>query len=90
MLTNSNLRSGSCHSGSASWDDCGWVFPDEFHVSLFPDRFQHRGGTDSEEELAHKVNSGEENSPAAPAGIRTCNRLITSPVLNQQAILASY
>ena len=27
---------GSVHSGSASWDDCGWVFPDELHLSLFP------------------------------------------------------
>ena len=31
--------------------------------------------------LAHKVNSGEENSPAAPAGIRTRNLSITSPAL---------
>ena len=38
-----------------------------------------RGGTDTEEESAHKVDSGEENSPAAPAGIRTRNLLITSP-----------
>ena len=32
---------GSVHSGLASWDDCNWVFPDELHVSLFPDRFPH-------------------------------------------------
>ena len=30
------------------------------------------------EESAHKVNSGEENSPAAPAGNQTNNRLIMS------------
>ena len=30
-------------------------------------------------ESAQKVNSGEENSPAAPAGIRTRNLSITSP-----------
>ena len=30
---------------------------------------------------AHKVNSGEENSPAAPAGTRTRNLWITSPAL---------
>ena len=28
---------GSAHSGSAIWDDCGRVFPDELRVSLFPD-----------------------------------------------------
>ena len=30
---------GSVHSGSVSWDDCGWMFHDKLHVSLFPDRF---------------------------------------------------
>ena len=39
-------------------------------------------------ESAHKVDSGEENSPAAPAEIRTHNLSITSPVLYQQAIPA--
>ena len=29
-------RSGSLHSGSASRDDCGRVFPDELRVSSFP------------------------------------------------------
>ena len=33
------FRPGSVHSGSASWDDCDRVFPDELRVSLFPDRF---------------------------------------------------
>ena len=28
---------GSVHSGSASWDDCDRVFPDELRVSSFPD-----------------------------------------------------
>ena len=32
-------------------------------------------------ESAQKIDPGEENSPAAPAGIQTCNVLITSPVL---------
>ena len=31
----------SVHSGSESWDDWGRVFPDELHVSSFPDRFPH-------------------------------------------------
>ena len=34
------FRPGSVHSGSASWDKCGRVFPDELRVSSFPDRFQ--------------------------------------------------
>ena len=29
-------RPGSVHSGSASWDDCGRVLPDELRVSSFP------------------------------------------------------
>ena len=32
-------------------------------------------------ESAQKVDPGEENSPAAPAGIRTDNLLISSPAL---------
>ena len=32
-------------------------------------------------ESAQKIDPGEENSPATPAGIRTHNLLITSPVL---------
>ena len=32
---------GSVHSGSASWDDCGWVFPDELLVSSFLHGFPH-------------------------------------------------
>ena len=35
------FRSGSVHSGLASWDDCARVFPDELRVSSFPDRFPH-------------------------------------------------
>ena len=30
------FRSGSVHSGSASWDDCAHVFPDKLRVSTFP------------------------------------------------------
>ena len=26
---------GSVHSGSVSWDDCGWMFPDKLPVSSF-------------------------------------------------------
>ena len=29
------------HSGSASLDDCGWIFPDKFCVRSFLDRFPH-------------------------------------------------
>ena len=43
-----------------------------------------QGGTDTEWEPGQKVNSGEEHSPAAPAGIWTWNLLITSPALYQQ------
>ena len=47
----------------------------------------HGGGTDTEQGSAHKVNSGEENSTAAPAEIRTRNLSITSPAFYKQAIL---
>ena len=36
---------------------------------------------DTKQESAHKVKSGEENSLATPAGVRTHNLLIMSPVL---------
>ena len=39
-------------------------------------------------ELAQKVNSDEENSPATPAMTQTHNLSITSPALYQQAIPA--
>ena len=32
---------GSVHSGSVSWDDCGRIYPDKLHMSLFLDRFPH-------------------------------------------------
>ena len=35
------FRLRSVHSGSASWDDCDRVLPDELRVSSFPDRFPH-------------------------------------------------
>ena len=35
------FRPGSVHSGSMSWDDCVWVFPDKLRVNSFPDRFPH-------------------------------------------------
>ena len=38
-------KPGSVHSGSASWDGCGLVFPDELHLGLFPDRFLHYAWT---------------------------------------------
>ena len=47
---------------------------------------QQESGTDTELESAHKVSSGEENSPAAPAGIQNHNLSIMSLVLYQQAI----
>ena len=31
------FRPGSVRSGSASWDDCNRVFPDDLRVSSFPD-----------------------------------------------------
>ena len=39
------FRPGSVHIGSASWEDCDRVFPDELHVSSFPDRFLHSAWT---------------------------------------------
>ena len=38
-------RPGSVHSGSASWDDYGWVFPDKLPVSSFPGSFPHYAWT---------------------------------------------
>ena len=35
------FKPGSVHSGSASCDDCGRMFPDKLRVSSFPDRFPH-------------------------------------------------
>ena len=35
------FRPGSVYSGSASWDDCDRVFPDELRVTSFPDGFPH-------------------------------------------------
>ena len=39
---------GSVHSGSVSWDNCGWMFLDKLHVSLFLDRFAHYAWTAAE------------------------------------------
>ena len=36
---------GSVYNVSASWDDCVWMFPEKFHMSLFPDRFPHYAWT---------------------------------------------
>ena len=36
---------GSVHSGSASCDDCGQMFPNKLRVSSFPDRFPHYAWT---------------------------------------------
>ena len=38
---------GSVHSGLASWDDCGQMFPDKLRVSSFPDRFPHYALTEA-------------------------------------------
>ena len=37
------FRPGSVHSGSASWHDCGRVFPNKLRVSSLPDRYPHYG-----------------------------------------------
>ena len=39
------LMPGSVHIGSASWDDCGRMFPYKLRVSSFPDRFPHYAWT---------------------------------------------
>ena len=36
---------GSVRSSSASWDDCGRMFPDKLRVSSFPSRFPHYSWT---------------------------------------------
>ena len=51
------FRLGSIHSGSASWDDCGRVFPDELHVSSFPDRFPHYACTAAKPANFHFIGS---------------------------------
>ena len=38
---------GSVHSGWASWDDYGRMFPDEMRVSSFPDRYPHYARTEA-------------------------------------------
>ena len=43
----------------------------------------------TEQESANRVDSGEEKSPAAPAGNRTRNLSMTNPALYQQAVLAT-
>ena len=43
-----------------------------------------RGGTDTEQKKAQKVNTEEESSPAAPAGNQTRNLSFTSPALCHQ------
>ena len=42
------FRPGSIRSGSVSWDDCCWMFPDKLLVSLFPNRFPHYALTEAE------------------------------------------
>ena len=39
------FMTGSVHSGSANWDDCGRIFPDKLRVSSFPDMFPHYAWT---------------------------------------------
>ena len=45
MHTHSTLHALSVYSGSASWDDCGRMFPDEIRVSSFRDRIPHNAWT---------------------------------------------
>ena len=46
------------------------------------------GGTDTELELAHKVDSGEECFPAGSAGTRPHNLSMTNPAPYEQAVPA--
>ena len=48
-----------------------------------------RGWNGHQLRVSKKVNAGEVNSPAAPAGTRTRNLSVTSPALYQQAVPAS-
>ena len=41
------FRPGSVHSGSVTWDDCGWEFADKFCVSSYLDGFPHSAWTAS-------------------------------------------
>ena len=48
------FRPGSVHSGSANWDDCGQVFPDELRVSSVSLIGSHtRSGQHSQSRLGH-------------------------------------
>ena len=49
-----------------------------------------RGLERTQNESAQKVNSGEEHSPATPAGTRTHNRSVTSPTLLLTSYLSSW
>ena len=42
------LMPGSVHNGSAGWDNCGWMFPDQLRVSSLPDRFSYYTWTTAE------------------------------------------
>ena len=48
---------GLVHSVLASWDVCGWVFPDELSVSSFLDRFPHYGWTAAQSAPSYSVRS---------------------------------
>ena len=59
-------------------------------LAEWPGSFMCHCGNTGVEQTSNKsqhINSGEENSPAAPAGIWTWNLSITSPLLYQHAIL---
>ena len=60
-----------------------WNLPSALLAELVRSFTCHCGNTGVKRtpNKTHKVNSGEENSPAAPAGIRTRNLSITSPAL---------
>ena len=51
------LRLGSVNSGSASWDDCSRVFPDELRVSLLRDRFPTNAWTAAQSAHADIIGS---------------------------------
>ena len=51
------FKPGSVHSGTASWDDCGKMFPDKFRVSSIPDRFPHYAWTPAQSAHSNFIGS---------------------------------
>ena len=56
---------GSVHSGSASRDDCGRMFPDKLRVSSLPDMFLHYAWTGEKRERERERKKKKETRTTA-------------------------